>query len=63
MSFMMTAFTMAFANPIIQARIQAELDLVVGKDSLPDFSHRDKMPYIRCFMSEALRYVSFNYKT
>ncbi|KAF9553213.1 cytochrome P450 [Agrocybe pediades] len=56
MSFMMTAFTMALANPIIQARIQAELDLVVGKDSLPDFSHRDQMPYTRCFMSEALRW-------
>ncbi|PPQ98487.1 hypothetical protein CVT26_013888 [Gymnopilus dilepis] len=56
LSALETAFTMLLANPIIQARVQAEMDTVVGKDRLPDFSDRDKMPYLRCVISEVLRW-------
>jgi hypothetical protein len=52
----MTAFTMLVANPIIQARVQAELDLVVGKDRLPDFSDRPRLPYLQCVITETLRW-------
>ncbi|KAI0088547.1 cytochrome P450 [Irpex rosettiformis] len=56
MSAIFTAFTLIVANPLIQARIQAELDLVVGKDRLPDFSDRPRLPYLQCVISEALRW-------
>jgi len=55
MSAIMTAFTMLVAHPVIQARAQAEMDLVIGKDRLPNFSDREQMPYMRCIMSEVLR--------
>lgn len=56
MSATMTAFTLLVANPIIQARVQAELDLVVGKDRLPDFSDRSRLPYLHCVIMETLRW-------
>ena len=45
------------ANPIIQARLQAEMDLVIGKDRLPTFADREKMPYMQAIVSETLRCV------
>lgn len=56
MSGLMTAFTMMVANPIVQARAQAEMDMVVGKDRLPTFSDREHMPYMRCIVTETLRW-------
>ncbi|KAF8904750.1 cytochrome P450 [Gymnopilus junonius] len=46
LSALETAFTMLLADPLIQARVQAEMDVIVGKDRLPDFSYRDQMPYL-----------------
>ena len=42
-------------DPIIQARVQAELDMVVGKDRLPNFGDREKLPYLQCVITEAIR--------
>ncbi|KAH7887275.1 cytochrome P450 [Phlebopus sp. FC_14] len=56
MSTLETAFSMLVVNPIIQARAQAEMDLVVGKDRFPVFADRDQMPYMRCIISEAIRW-------
>ncbi|GLB41043.1 putative monooxygenase activity [Lyophyllum shimeji] len=35
---------------------QAQLDAVVGQDRLPDFSDRDKMPYVEAVCREVLRW-------
>ena len=51
----MTAFTMLVANPIIQARAQAEMDLTFGKGRLPTFADREQLPYMHCIITEALR--------
>ena len=56
-SALMTAVIALVANPIVQARLQAEMDLVIGKDRLPTFADREKMPYMQCIVSETLRYV------
>ena len=52
----MTAFAMLVANPIIQARVQAEMDLTIGRDRLPDFSDRPNLPYLQCVITEAHRW-------
>ena len=53
---MMTTMISIVRDPIIQARVQAELDLVVGKDRLPNFSDREKLPYLHAVITEAIRY-------
>ncbi|KAI0757953.1 cytochrome P450 [Fomes fomentarius] len=57
-STMMTTMVCVVRDPIVQARVQAELDIVVGKDRLPTFSDRDKLPYLHCVITEAIRYAS-----
>jgi cytochrome P450 len=42
--------------PEVQAKAQAEIDSVVGKDRLPDFGDRDSLPYIEAVICEALRW-------
>lgn len=42
--------------PSVLAKAHAELDLVVGQDQLPDFSHRADLPYIEAIMMELLRW-------
>ncbi len=54
---MMTAFTMIVAHPIVQARIQAEMDLVIGRDRLPEFSDKPGLPYLQCVILEVIRFV------
>ncbi|KAI0083867.1 cytochrome P450 [Irpex rosettiformis] len=56
LSSMMTAFTMIVAHPLVQARIQAEMDLVIGRDRLPDFSDKPRLPYLQCVILEVLRW-------
>lgn len=43
-------------NPIIQAKAQAELDEVIGRDRLPDFTDREQLPYINAMIMETLRW-------
>ncbi|OCH90317.1 cytochrome P450 [Obba rivulosa] len=43
-------------NPEKQKRAQAEIDAVVGRDRLPDFSDRPSLPYMECIFSEVLRW-------
>lgn len=52
---LMSALTALVADPVIQARAQAELDLVVGNTRLPDFTDRKNLPYIQCIVSETFR--------
>ena len=39
-----------------QRRAQTELDAVVGKDRLPDFSDRESLPYVNALIKECLRW-------
>lgn len=45
--------------PEVQARLQAELDQVVGRDRLPCLDDQPKLPYIMAFLYEAMRFSSF----
>jgi hypothetical protein len=42
-------------NPVIQQKAQKEIDRVVGRNRLPDFSDRPTMPYIEAIYREVLR--------
>ncbi|QRV98130.1 cytochrome P450 family protein [Ceratobasidium sp. AG-Ba] len=42
--------------PEVQAKAQGEVDSVVGDGRLPDMSDRDRMPYVRNVVREALRW-------
>jgi cytochrome P450 len=44
------------AYPETQARAQAELDAVVGRNRLPTFADYPHLPYIRAMVKEALRW-------
>ena len=52
---MMTTMVCIVRDPIVQARVHAELDTVVGKDRLPNFGDREKLPYLQCVITEAIR--------
>jgi hypothetical protein len=43
-------------NPEAQAKAQAELDEVVGRDRLPDFGDKGKLPYVSALLSEVFRW-------
>ncbi|KAG6907101.1 hypothetical protein DXG01_010514 [Tephrocybe rancida] len=56
LSALMTAVIALVLDPVIQARAQAELDSVIGKNRLPVFSDRERLPYIQCIISETFRW-------
>ncbi|KAG6917174.1 hypothetical protein DXG01_003610 [Tephrocybe rancida] len=56
LSALMTAVIALVLDPVIQARAQAELDSVIGKNRLPEFSDRENLPYIQCIISETFRW-------
>lgn len=43
-------------HPEIQQRAQAELDLVIGCQRLPEYSDRPALPFIDCLTWECLRW-------
>ncbi|XP_045405382.1 cytochrome P450 1B1 [Lemur catta] len=45
--------------PEVQARVQAELDQVVGRDRLPCMDDQPNLPYVMAFLYEAMRFSSF----
>ncbi|KAF8883964.1 cytochrome P450 [Infundibulicybe gibba] len=53
------AFFMAMAlYPDVQRKAQAELDSVVGKSRLPDFTDRGSLPYVNAVIKELLQWHS-----
>ncbi|KAG6840481.1 hypothetical protein C0991_006424 [Blastosporella zonata] len=53
----LSQFIMAMAlNPNAQARAQQEIDEVVGRDRLPEFSDRESLPFMECVFKESLRW-------
>ena len=45
-------------NPLIQARVQEEIDSAVGKDCFPEFDDERNLPYTVATITEILRYHS-----
>jgi len=43
-------------HPKVMKKAQEELDRVVGKGELPDFSHKDSLPYIDALVKEVIRW-------
>ena len=43
--------------PHTQKRAQTELDLVVGRDRLPTFDDRLRLPYVEAFCKEVMRWL------
>jgi len=54
----MTSLFLALALfPQAQRRAQAELDVVVGRDRLPTFDDRPRLPYIEAYCKELMRWL------
>jgi len=43
-------------HPEVQAKAQADIDRVIGKDRLPDFDDRPELPYLDAILRETLRW-------
>ncbi|OAX30671.1 cytochrome P450 [Rhizopogon vinicolor AM-OR11-026] len=43
-------------HPEVQAKAQADIDRVIGKDRLPDFNDRPALPYVEAILRESLRW-------
>ena len=43
-------------NPDVMKKAQEELDRVVGKKHLPDFTDRDNLPYVSALVKELFRW-------
>lgn len=52
---MTSALLALLLHPTAQARSQAEIDSVVGRERLPDFSDRKGLPYVSAICREVLR--------
>ena len=53
MSFLFLALALSSR---VQKRAQAELDLVVGRDRLPMFDDRPRLPYVEALCRELMRW-------
>ncbi|KAH7884150.1 cytochrome P450 [Phlebopus sp. FC_14] len=51
-----TMIMAAACYPEAQARVQEELDMVVGRDRMPTFEDSSSLPQLHAFLSEALRW-------
>jgi len=49
-------FFAMITNPDAMKKAQEELDRVVGKGELPDFSHKDSLPYVDALVKEVIRW-------
>ena len=53
----LTYFILAMVlYPEVQAKAQAEIDKVIGRDRLPQVSDRASLPYVEAVMMETLRW-------
>ena len=53
---MSSLFLALFLFPSVQNRAQAELDAVVGRDRLPTFDDKPRLPYIEALCKELMRW-------
>ncbi|KAI0693295.1 CyP450 monooxygenase [Cerioporus squamosus] len=56
-STLQSFFVAMVLSPDVQQRAQAELDVVVGPDRLPDHSDKPNLPYIDALTKEVLRWA------
>lgn len=42
--------------PVQTARAQAEIDGVIGRDRIPSWDDYSKLPYVRAYVQECVRY-------
>lgn len=56
MAAMQSAILALVLHPEVQARAQAEIDQVIGRDRLPDFSDRPQLPFVNAICREVLRW-------
>lgn len=42
-------------HPEVQKKAQEEIESVLGKDRLPDFSDRASLPYVEAVLQETMR--------
>ncbi|GJE96472.1 cytochrome P450 [Phanerochaete sordida] len=55
--YALTLFVLAMIlHPEAQARVQEELDRVVGRDRLPELADREDLPYLEALIKELLRW-------
>ena len=59
----MTIFLAMALYPDVQRKAQAEIDRVVGKDTLPTFSDKGSLPYVRAICAEAMRQAKSSFVT
>ncbi|EGO23877.1 hypothetical protein SERLADRAFT_416180 [Serpula lacrymans var. lacrymans S7.9] len=45
-----------FLHPDVQRKAQLEIDSIIGRDRLPDFSDRPSLPYVEAVFRETLRW-------
>jgi cytochrome P450 len=50
-------FLAMLIRPDVQAKAQAEIDRVVGKDRLPELDDAPRMPYVQSVITECLRWL------
>ena len=55
-SSMSSLFLALVLFPRVQSRAQSELDAVVGRDRLPTFDDRPRLPYIEALCRELMRW-------
>ena len=55
-SSMYSFFLALVLFPQVQRRAQAELDAVIGRDRLPTFDDRPRLPYIEALCKELARW-------
>jgi hypothetical protein len=55
-SSMRSLFLALVLFPQVQRRAQAELDVVIGRDRLPTFDDRPRLPYIEALCKELTRW-------
>ncbi|KAG9087349.1 hypothetical protein FRC06_002581 [Ceratobasidium sp. 370] len=52
----MTFIVAMILHPGVQEKVQAELDMVLGEERLPELSDRESLPYTNCVLKEAARW-------
>jgi cytochrome P450 len=50
-------FLAMLVYPDVQAKAQAEVDRVVGRDRLPEIDDAESLPYVQAIASECLRWL------
>ena len=62
-SFLTWAFLYLVAFPEVQAKVHQEIDNVLGRNRLPRFEDRSRLPYLEATIMEIMRHSSFAYET